>query len=414
MTHWRVVVLADQGRKSLVREVPVAPFRRTVSEITTFAREQFDLNLFCLFMAENTAVCRTIDDRGDWGQKAESEILDKLAQYNSGEIPNVFARYGWLEDFKEWIRPYCGEEILQIEHHNASEFFTLLRVCTPERNFWFKAVGEPNTREFALTQLLSDHFEEFVPPVLAAHPAWNGWLTEEIAGSPLDECADLDVWLPVFEGLAELQVESRPHLREFLSAGARDWRTPVMLARLDSFFDAMGGVMQVQPKEPPRRMSRQELEDLAFNLTLVCREYETLGIPDTLIHGDINPFNIFVRDNRPVFLDWAETYVGNPFLCAQHLLVHFERSHPSEIDYLRLLRDAYNLPWRDVLSDDVIERAWELAPCVAPLLNALYLPDVDIRHMGTEARRGAFLRSLTRTMKRELERSYGNTSRAIA
>jgi hypothetical protein len=43
-------------------------------------------------------------------------------------------------------------------------------------------------------------------------------------------------------------------------------------------------------------------------------EAASLGIPDTLVHGDLHAGNIGLRGGRSVFFDWTDACVAQPFL----------------------------------------------------------------------------------------------------
>ena len=38
------------------------------------------------------------------------------------------------------------------------------------------------------------------------------------------------------------------------------------------------------------------------------------GLADTLVHGDLNPGNVFLNGSRMTILDWSDAGVGHPVL----------------------------------------------------------------------------------------------------
>jgi Ser/Thr protein kinase RdoA (MazF antagonist) len=92
---------------------------------------------------------------------------------------------------------------------------------------------------------------------------------------------------------------------------------------------------------------------------------QELDIPDTLIHNDINSGNILFDGSRCVFIDWAEAFVGNPFLTFQQLYVQATKgSEEPQIEPHRLAK-LYKRQWLDRLSEAKIDRALALAPLLA-------------------------------------------------
>ena len=71
------------------------------------------------------------------------------------------------------------------------------------------------------------------------------------------------------------------------------------------------------------------------------------NIPDTLGHLDLNPGNILISPDQCVFLDWAEAYVGPPFLTFQYLIEHLSQTKQEGLIGSQLLVDHYffKLAW---------------------------------------------------------------------
>lgn len=120
--------------------------------------------------------------------------LAELEDYRASEKAGPLARPGWLRELFHWTREQVMPLGVQLtggfRQLNASPTFSLLRLETEGGALWFKATGEPNAHELALTLAISRLFPRYVPRVLAVHHSWNGWLTEEVAGVPLDETTE--------------------------------------------------------------------------------------------------------------------------------------------------------------------------------------------------------------------------------
>jgi len=109
-----------------------------------------------------------------------------------------FAQRGWLTRVQGWaadaIRPFERELGSSFRQYNTSPSFSLIRLETNGTAVWFKAVGEPNLREYPITLKLAELFPTFIPEILATKPEWNAWLSHEADGTNLGETRDLRLW----------------------------------------------------------------------------------------------------------------------------------------------------------------------------------------------------------------------------
>src|SRR5262249_1784741 len=153
---------------------------------------------------------------------------------------------------------------------------------------------------------------ERVPKVLATHPAWHGWLTLEFPGHHLDQCPENCELAS--ETLARLQIASREEVDALLTCGCRDLRGASLLPMIDPFLKVMGEQMAMQEKMQPAPLCPTELSQLGEWLKEALTEWTALPVPDTLGHLDFNPGNVLCSSERCIFLDWAEAYVGPPFM----------------------------------------------------------------------------------------------------
>lgn len=111
------------------------------------------------------------------------------------------------------------------------------------------------------------------------------------------------------------------------------------------------------------RLGRQRLEELGRILEDTCLRMEALGVPDTLLHNDMNSGNILFRELQCTFTDWCEAGIGNPFLTFHNLcLLAADRK-----TWLPQLRELYRRCWSDLLSPCQIDTAFALAPLLATL-----------------------------------------------
>ena len=400
----RVIVFNRHGNDVLLKFteagfvfpcVEIPRWERLAENLTAALKKDFGCDAVCLFTPNNSShedntsrhryevmeCWRDQHGRGtDWKpvhslsgdsfeDKAEfrilTECLHELDRY--GHDPSSpFAQRGRLTSVRGWaaeaIRPLgleLGPSFLQ---YNASPFFSLIRFETNGPAVWFKAVGEPNLREFPITLKLAELFPRFIAEIIASNGDWNAWLSREVNGANLGEANDLALWKNAATGLAELQIDSISRVDSIIKSGAHDLKTNTLLDLVDPFFEVAALLMEEQPRVPPPTLSRQELSLLKLRIRDSLTLLEEFGISNTLGHLDLNPWNVVVSADGCVFLDWAEAYVGHPFFSLEYLLQHFRRKLGTDDVIESELVNAYRAPWRQLLSDDLTREAFALAP----------------------------------------------------
>lgn len=330
--------------------------------------------------------------------------LNQLRQNKKDPGLGFFARQGWLAEIAGWIEnesssvgsPLTG----QFRQLNASPTFSLVRFETTGQAIWFKAVGEPNLREFPITLKLAELFPGYVCQILATKPDVNGWLSLEVQGVSLDECAGAESWNTAANCLADLQIASFGKTRGFLEAGAWDARPSTLLSLVKPFFEAISVFMSRQAKTVPPPLSRDQLSTLKSQIEDALCALMARSLPNTLGHVDANPGNIMISGQQAVFLDWAEACVGHPFFTF-HFLQEYLRRHTHDNDAQRNFVDSYLRPWEFRFARTELEEILKPASLCAVLAFAV---SNDLwRSHDTEQSTDAYFRSLARRMKREAD-----------
>ena len=90
-----------------------------------------------------------------------------------------------------------------------------------------------------------------------------------------------------------------------------------------------------------------------------------LGLPPTLVHGDLHPGNAAWLDGRIAYFDWTDACVAHPFVDLHSL--QWERDEATRTALL----DAYLDQWRGVLPADRLREGVSLASVVTPLHHAV-------------------------------------------
>lgn len=429
------ILLVPTGAQYLLPWVQIPHQERFSSCLTSAVRASWGCEVVCLFSPDlptvDTAACYyhvveccqftspKNDNRTEWvsssrlspgsfvdatDHKAVCQSLATWQIYSNGSAPGPFASPGWFEELRTWadnaIRPLGFRLKSGFRQLNASPTFSLVRLATSGPAVWFKAVGEPNLREFSISMTLADLVPGYVPQIIAARPDWNAWLAIEAVGSSL---RDLEGWKAAARALAVVQIASIREQSQLLKSGAHDLRVTALSEALGRFLNTMGELMEQQTRIAPPALSWNEVRLLGEQIEDALACIVKLGIPDSLGHLDLNPDNIMCLSGRCTFLDWAEGYVGHPFFSFNYLLEHFRHragiSAPIEIE----LRKAYAAPWSRVLPETAIATALTYVPLVAVFAYAIAITVEASREGSHKLGVGPYLRSLTRRMKHEAD-----------
>ncbi len=431
-----VLFVFSESVLSLPR-VEVFPQQRIAHQLIAEVSRQWSLQTYCLFVPsiessekdaqrENFAVLESIKDSEEpptgtcWLPRtafachrvvsvrhadAISQSLKELDSFIDKAKVAPFGRPGWLRNLFTWSQEQLSPFGLRVNgnfrQYTSSPAFSLIRLGTNGPAVWFKATGEPNLHELSITSCLARLFPGNLPRILAIHPSWNGWLSEEVSGTTLDQCEEISVWERVAETLADLQIASIGKCSVLLDAQIKDLRLPRLIELIPSFVFCMTELMAVQQKQSPPPLRTFELDFLGERLQEALSMLQDLGFPDTLGHCDFNPENILVSPHGCVFVDWAEACVTNPLVTFEYLLEQSRNNIGNDASAPDRITKSYLRYWHSLLSPDDLEQAKAVSPLVALFTyaasgNSWASPEI----IRTSALAGC-LRGLTRRMHRE-------------
>jgi Phosphotransferase enzyme family len=334
--------------------------------------------------------------------------LQQLNRHPEDAADGPFARPGWIESLFAWvdqqIRPLGLRYTGRFQQLNASPTFSLIRIETTGFALWFKATGKPHAHEFAVSVALARLLPNYVPRIVGVHSSWNGWLSEEAPGAPLDQSIDFPAWERAAVQLAELQIASIGKTAELLHEHAKDLQIESLHKEIDPFLSRMSELMAAQEKSNPRPLVESELAALAKKLNESWALLRRIGLPATLGHIDMNPGNIVVSENRCVFLDWAEAAVTHPFVTFEYLREHMLRSGIEKPTAGESLARAYLRPWESFYSPDELACALLFSPLIAVFVFAVANESWRFSDLDRCSKLPGYFRALTRRMHREAVR----------
>jgi hypothetical protein len=312
-----------------------------------------------------------------------------------------FSRRDWIDEAMEWLRSETGKDTSLpggIRQYNASGTFALARFRMQDGSaYWLKATGAPNAHEFGVTAALSELCPESLPPLIATRSDWNAWLMKE-AGKPIETGWTLFALERAVVSMAELQKRTVGLTEELLATGAMDQRVAVLREHTWEVLDYLEEVMVQQTSTKLPRLGRQRLSEIGLILQDACFRMQDLGIPDALIHGDMNRGNILFDGADCRFIDWSEAYIGNPFVTFQYLSL-LNTGEQKGLNNLRL-QEVYKCSWVDLMDPVQIDEAFTLMPLLAVAFYLYGRGDWLQSSRRNDPHRQGYARSLARHMDR--------------
>lgn len=281
---------------------------------------------------------------------------------------------GFLEQAERWIRVNTqGVETITQPH--VQPWSTVLKVSTPQRNLWFKAVTEADRYSVPLTQLLAEVRPDLAPELVAADPGrrWmlmtHGGVTLRELDSTIDQVRRWEVFLPEY---AELQMEMTPHYAKMASLGVPPMPLAELSRRTADLLDSPRLLLLDEP-DGLSISSRDQLRALLPDIELMCLRLAGYGIRETVQHDDLNSGNVYLRDGRYRAYDWGDACLSHPF----HTLTVTLRSTAYHLDLepggteLQRMRDAYLEPFTSYCPMDELVAAARIAYRTGTLARAL-------------------------------------------
>ena len=255
--------------------------------------------------------------------------LDSL---ESGEVPAErvpWALPGWLEEVRQWLEPEVerlGHSLVRIEQRKQWSISSVLRVRTNGPDLYVKVSARLPlfVDEGPVTAMLAERFPGYVPAPLAVEPE-RGWFL----------------------------------LEEFSAGGCLDRRLEVLERQIDPLL--------VDP-EALARLQAEEIDELQGQAPLfreACSRLADLGLPPTLVHGDLHVGNVARQDGQLFYFDWTDACIAHPFIDLHSL--QWEQDEAIRASLL----DAYLGPWEGIVPDERLREAASLAPLVIPLHHAV-------------------------------------------
>ncbi|MGI8861994.1 MAG: phosphotransferase family protein [Gaiellaceae bacterium] len=287
-----------------------------------------------------------------------------LAIARGAPIPEArppWARPGWLAEASSWMERSMVEAGLQpvgtVEVVEQWPLSSVLRRGTRDGHVYMKAVFATFHHEPALTRALATAHPTLVPDVLALDVS-RGWvLMRELRGTQIGEL-EVKEWSDALRAAAGVHRAWSGRTGELFALGAHDRRLAVLTVEIERTFEAVGLAGS------DRAVSQLESR---------CEELGEGPLSQTLVHGDLHPWNAMVDGDDLRIFDWSDACVSHPLF---DLPTFLQRA--DDLSARERLLDAYLDEWSDIASRDELRAAYALALPLAHVHHAIsYLRITD-------------------------------------
>ncbi|WP_405061514.1 aminoglycoside phosphotransferase family protein [Kribbella sp. NBC_01505] len=268
---------------------------------------------------------------------------------------------GWYAEALPWIDEHISRTgpPVQVRVWGLSN---VLRVPTADGLVYFKAHAHSSTLPpaklpllFAHEPLLLTSLEGPVPRPLAIDEN-RVWMLLPDLGSSLEAEPEIATWIDAVQSHARLQRSYVGRVDHLLEISCVDRRLAVLAAELDDLLGDNPATTLLEPDE------RAGLPTRRAELRAAIAELAAIGIPETLLHGDLHPGNLAVREGQVLAFDWTDAAVSHPFL---DMVTFIHEKSPLSHD--PQVRDAYLAEWTDYAPMTDLSRALALAEQIGAL-----------------------------------------------
>lgn len=242
-----------------------------------------------------------------------------LKDRESGTVPHErlpWERPGWFGQAVNWIHQELAAHNIQVtapvqQFRAAWQSSAILRVGTSNGHYFFKAAFDQPPNETALTLALSERWPDRVPQPLAADAEKNWMLHPQFDKARSGEMLTED-YSSALRSLAGLQIDSVRDLERWRQLGCADRGA----GAIDEFLANPGPLIPVltRGEHPLDEEHLGRFMNEAESLRGLNRQLADHGIPDTLVHVDAGPANLYRKPDGFWILDWSAAMIGHPFV----------------------------------------------------------------------------------------------------
>jgi hypothetical protein len=270
----------------------------------------------------------------------------------TGPVRPPWSRPGWLARASAWMADHLAASgsplVAAPQMHALWGLSAVIRGETADGAFFLKACSPVFPTEPAITRVLAASDPDLLPNVVAVDEAEN-WLLMGDIGKTFVGDAPVGRWPDGLAAQAAIQRRWLGRTDELAAAGFERRG----LAELASQIPGLPELPLLARMKPE---SLRQLEAAIPRLVEACERLRAIGPAETIVHGDLHPWNVADVDRRSIVFDWSDSCIGPPFL---DLVTYVGRT--ADVAARRACVDAYLAAWSDVLEPAALEEAVLLA-----------------------------------------------------
>jgi hypothetical protein len=294
----------------------------------------------------------------------------------------------WLKRTEDWLVTHLGSEavrdIRQVRVNATGavlKFTGGMGAC-----FFLKALPTFLAYETRLLATLHDKLPNVCATLLQVHRDKNFHITCAIDGVPLETISELKKWKVALASVTEMQIAASRHLGDLQLAGV-PFQT---LKNLYGSLEASLCLLLSMGACAPNRLNRAERKLIPVLAAKARGDFECLGecgLPETIIHGDLNESNVFLTStSQAKFIDWSFSRLGHPFFTLENCLFSTFQGGHRMFNVHEQLRAAYIEPWQAYASRKLLfsglRAAHRLIPLEAAISMAEHIRDLEAYEPG--------------------------------
>ncbi len=225
-------------------------------------------------------------------------IEECLAEAAGAPIPALrpsWERRGWFGQAVSWIQTQLTQLDLRptgpVEQIRTWGISCVLRSPTTHGDVYFKiAAALPLFADepLLITSLAGLHPRNIPAPLTIERD--RRWMLLHDFGPKLRGSPDVSRWQEALRLFGEIQRAWAGRTDSLLAMGCVDRRLHRLALQIDPLFDDAGALASLDAPD------LTQVRALAPRLAAMCAELADLGVPQTLVHGDLHAGNIAVRD----------------------------------------------------------------------------------------------------------------------
>lgn len=314
-------------------------------------------------------------------EKLVRRTFSELEEEEATSLRQPWRCRGWYKDAVQWIEqelPRLGYgPVTDIEQGRPA----ILRAHTGRGVFYFKAITDAwYVNEPVIADTLGTRYPHLIPRPVCIDAERRWMLTPEFGPTLGDPPRDREMLMKAASAYGQMQLDSAAHMDDLLKPDTFGFDLDRLPSTVEKYVRESAVMKLLKPDEVSALQNHLPL------LNEYIRQLADSPIPQTLVHGDLGPYNIARRGGGPVIFDWTTATISFPFFDVVELIhrtrspaggtpAHTPDQGQREMNEIRQqVKEAYLSAWTELASVEELEAIWKIAEPLGFLSMALHLP----------------------------------------